>query len=171
MISGAVFLYFDDPLVVTPPAQVITKNAFRLLEIMEKRQPTWARDFAFLFGNWRLQQNGFTEAMTELKPLVETGALKPFWMIYPATRNALSNGWSLAQLSGLSEEELLGCINPQTAGSELIRHILLEAYLEFHEDIEELYRYCGGETGGQTYTFHILHGVKRRDVGEAGSRP
>ena len=74
-ITGAAFLYFDEPIIATPPAQVITKDAFHLLQKVKSEQPTWAKILFMLIGNWRTQQECFNYTIQLLEPLKEIGIL------------------------------------------------------------------------------------------------
>ncbi|MBN2590538.1 MAG: hypothetical protein JXA96_11810 [Sedimentisphaerales bacterium] len=141
-ITGAAFLYFDNPIVATPPAQVITKDAFELLRKVERKKPVWTEILHMLIGNWRIQQECFNRTIQLLGPLSEVGILKVVWMIYPATRNALEDAIALYEASPIENNELIKIINPFTASSELVRHIFLEIYLEFDKNIDCLYSYC-----------------------------
>jgi len=141
-VTGAAFLYFDEPIVATPPAQVITKEAFGLLQKVERETPRWAQVLYVLIDKWRVQQECFKNTIELLEPLREAGVLSVLWMIYPATRKALEDAIGLSEASGIANDTLIKLINPFTASSELVRHIFLEMFLEYDKDIDCLNRYC-----------------------------
>jgi hypothetical protein len=68
--------------------------------------------------------------------------VKAIRLIYPADREAIENCATLAASTGMSLDDVSKLIDPANASGEIIRHIMLEAFLELNEDIEALFRYC-----------------------------
>ncbi len=142
VLSGAAFLYFQGPLVVTLPPTVLTEGSSALLPLVRDRRPKWSNDFRRLLTAWHVQHDGFDAMMTTLEPLKGKHILVA-WEVYPADTKALDRAASLAASSGMSLDAVAEIINPINAGGELLRHIMLEAFLELGKDIEALFEYCG----------------------------
>lgn len=141
MLSGAMFLYFDKPITLTIPPVVITEDAFYLLNLIDERKPEWRDAFLSIFNTWQIQLKLFKNVHDMLAPLKNQNLLT-VWAVYPADTIALAKSNDLIRASGLSFEAMNRLINPINASGELIRHILLEAFLECNENIEDLYNYC-----------------------------
>src|SRR5262249_12655236 len=93
MLSGAVFLYFDGPVVSTLPPQVITEVSYDLLRLIAEKRPIWSDTFSGLFSSWRSQQDAFCRMRTILKPL--RMRFKTVWVVYPADADALDRAANL----------------------------------------------------------------------------
>jgi len=142
MLSGASFLYFQKPLILTLPPQVILEEPYNLLELIQRRQPAWSGYFLNLFNAWRIQQEAFRKTFTILEPLKER-CFKLVWTVYNANSKALEDSLELIKSRGKTIETVAPTINPSNAAGEIIRHIMMEAFLELGQNIERLYEYCG----------------------------
>lgn len=142
MLSGAAFLYFQQPLLFTLPPVVLTEDSYQLLSTIKERKPEWSTTFFSLFDAWCHQHDKWRETLEALAPLKEK-AFKNVWLVYPADLAALERSSILAASSGLSLDSIAEMINPLNASGEIIRHILLEAFLELNKDIDALFKYCG----------------------------
>lgn len=142
VLSGAVFLYFPGPLLFTLPPQVLTPGSYNLLPLIKERQPDWSWIFLRLFRAWRQQQDGSRKMLEALEPL-RGKAFKVMWLVYAATSEALEESATLVASSGMSMEEVAELISRDNASGEIIRHIMLERFLELDEDVDTLFDYCG----------------------------
>ncbi|MBM3254019.1 MAG: hypothetical protein FJZ16_07195 [Candidatus Omnitrophica bacterium] len=142
MLSGALFLYFDAPIWVTMPPTIVTPDSWKLLDLIKRREPGWGEIFWGIFGAWRMQMDGFRSSIEVFTPLKEK-SLKTMYMSYSAGTKALEESGNLITATGFTIKDLSELINPFTASGEIIRHIMLEQFLELKEDVEELYKYCG----------------------------
>ena len=141
MLSGAAFLYFQQPLMFTLPPLVLTEDSYQLYPLIQERKPEWGNIFFNLFEAWRNQHDKLRETLEALEPLRKS--FKIVWLIYPANLEALERSSILAESSGLSLDSIAEMINPSTASGEIMRHIQLEAFLELDKDINALFEYCG----------------------------
>jgi hypothetical protein len=141
MLTGAVFLYFDNPLIFTLPPQVITKDAFELLKLVDERKPIWSEALYGLLSMWRNQQEGFHNCLDVLSPL-KNDKFKVIWTSYNANLLALEQAKEFIESSGYTLEEAGKIIDPFNAAGEAVRHLFLEAYLENDKDIDKLFDYC-----------------------------
>lgn len=142
MLSGAVFLYFDRPLILTLPPQIIEPASFELLDVIKKQKPAWSQTFLNLLAAWKQQQDAHGEVLSILNPL-KNSSFKNVWVVYPADSSALERAGELIASTSLSLDSVAQLINPLNASGEIIRHILLEAYLTVNKDIKALFNYCG----------------------------
>ena len=154
MVSGATFLFFKRPIMMTLPPLVITEGSYDLFPLIRERRPEWAATFLGLFETWREQHKGWERSLRTLEPL-RSASIKVLWLSYPADSRALERSEMLATSTGMSLDGLADLINPYTAAGEIIRHIMLEAFLEHDEDIERLFNYCSGLFGSEPPS-HIL---------------
>ncbi len=76
-----------------------------------------------------------------LNPLKGT-AFNIAWLAYPATTQALDDSATLVTSAGMSFDDVAPLIDFNNASGELIRHIMLEKYLELGEDVSALFDYC-----------------------------
>jgi len=141
-LSGATFLYFQRSLFMTSPPLVITEKSYDLWPLVEERCPDWSDTFFMLVYAWQQQLDGWREMLNILDPLKER-CFKVVYLSYPANSAALQDSGDLAASTGLSIDSIGELINPANACGEIIRHIMLEAFLEVGEDIEALFDYCG----------------------------
>ncbi len=153
MLSGAAFLYFKQPLHFTTPPVIITQNSYALLPLIEERKPEWSNIFFSLFGSWREQNDEARKMFDAITPLKQQ--FKIVWLSYPAGSEALENSNSLIASSGLSLDTVADIIDPFLASGEIMRHIMLEMFLQLNENIEALYNYCGNLFRGQPIQ-HLL---------------
>lgn len=141
MLTGATFLYFDKPIIVSLPPQVITSESFEMLKLVDEHTPEWSKTIYNLLGMWRHQQEVFWNCIDMLSPLKDK-KLKVVWTSYNANQVALEQSQELIEASGYTLEEAAELINPLNAAGEMVRHIFLETYLESDKDIGGLYDYC-----------------------------
>jgi hypothetical protein len=141
MLTGAAFLYFDKPLLITPPPLVMTNDAFEMLKLVDERNPNWSESLYGMLGMWWQQQNGFRHSLDILSPLKDE-KLKVAYTSYNANQGALDQAQEFIESAGYSLEEAEKVINPLNAAGEAIRHIFLESYLENDKNINGLYDYC-----------------------------
>lgn len=142
MLSGAMFLYFDQPIALTIPPIVVTEKSYELLTIIDERKPEWGNIFYNLLNTWQIQQKCCNRVLKILNPLKDEHLLK-VWTVYPANKSALEESKEMIRSSGLTSDALKQMINPINASGELIRHIMLESFLECNENVDELFDYCG----------------------------
>lgn len=141
MLSGAMFLYFDRPIALTLPPLVITEKSYKLLSIIDEKKPKWGNTFYGLFNTWQLQQKYCNKTFEILNPLKREHFINT-WTVYPADKFALERSKEMIESSGISLDDLKQMINPINAPGELIRHIMLEAFLECNENVDNLFDYC-----------------------------
>ena len=156
MISGAMFLYFEQPIAITLPPLVITKESYELLNVIIKRQPSWAGTFSEIFNTWLLQQKLCDDVFEILNPLKHDERLSIIWTIYSANALALRKSQELIDLSGKSFESIKKMINPISASGELIRHIMLETFLELDQDVDRLFTYCSTLFEGELLDYLLV---------------
>ncbi len=140
MLSGAVFLYFKDPLILTSPPLAIPAWGLGLIDLVNNRNPSWENKFITLVTMWRKQVDDFKAMQLLLKPLHKKSFTT--YLSYPATVNALKDAENLALSSGMSLDSIADVINIENASGEIIRHIMLEEFAENNNDLEGLYKYC-----------------------------
>lgn len=143
MLTGATFLYFNNPLIITLPPQVITKDAFEVLKFVDERKPRWSEALYGLLSMWRHQREGFQHTLDVLSPLKDK-KFKVIWTSYSANQLALEETQELIESAGYTLQEAGKFVNPINAAGEAVRHIFLEEYLENGEDINKLFDYCNG---------------------------
>ncbi len=141
MLSGAMFLYFDRPIEISLPPLVITEGSYHMLKVIEEKKPDWASTFFRMFYTWQLQMKCCREVFEMLNPL-KGEHLKYIWTSYPANKVAMEKSKELIDSSRLSNNALKKMINPINASGELIRHIMLESFLEADKDIYKLFDDC-----------------------------
>lgn len=143
-ISGAILLYFDEPLIMGVPAAVIPtvgEQSFKVLELVHRRNPPWAAALYFVLEQAREQALGTISVLDRLAK-VRGAALKTVYFSYPAGDKPFSAAREAAtQLDGRLASAS-SYITPATAASDLERHIFLEAFLENGSDTGALYEYC-----------------------------
>jgi hypothetical protein len=141
MISGAVLLYFDGPFFVTAPPAVVTSKSFSMLDLVSKRKPSWSEKIFSIAGSLKAVSD-ITKETWESIESVEPGIFKLAYMAFPANRGAYIRVDNWVAMSGFKYEELKSIAIPPLGAAELARHIFLEQYLEFEQDLESLYEYC-----------------------------
>jgi hypothetical protein len=87
-----------------------------------------------LFDGWEATQS-------VLAPLREEGFVTVM-TIYPTDVAALDRVDDLLAATGMTARDAVAIISPEEAAADLVRHILLESWLEVGEDVEALYGYC-----------------------------
>lgn len=142
ILGGACFLYFKSPLFLTLPPMVVIEEPYEIITLINQRRPQRAENFSILFGSWRLQQNLSNEMLTLLEPL-KGKCFKTIWTVYNADIDALKKSEELVKSKNLLLEDVFPLINPYNACGEIIRHIMLESFLELKRDINSLFDYCG----------------------------
>jgi len=140
ILSGAAFLYFKQKLILTSPPTVVTGDSFKLLSLVKERQPAWGAQLFGLLDAWQHQSYGFQKMLDIIAPLRKS--FITLYMVYPANSEALENSDKLAVSAGFSLDSMFSMINPLNASGEIIRHIMLEAFLELNHDTEALFEYC-----------------------------
>jgi hypothetical protein len=141
MLSGAMFLYFDNPIALTIPPVVITEESYSLWGIIGERKPEWGNTFFNLFSTWRIQNKCCSDIFEMLAPLKGQHLIN-IWTVYPADIAALARSQEMIESSGISFDTMKQLVNPINAPGELIRHIMLEAFLECNKNVGDLFDYC-----------------------------
>ncbi|KPU27677.1 hypothetical protein TR13x_03900 [Caloranaerobacter sp. TR13] len=141
MLSAAALLYFQKPIALTIPPVVILEESYEILSFIKVRNPKWSTKFNQVFDLWIYQQKCFNKVMEILEPL-KGKYLKNIWTVYPANNEAMEKTTELIKSTNLTIDSVFNMINPINASGELIRHILLEAYLEQGKEMNALYEYC-----------------------------
>lgn len=141
MLSAAMFLFFDESIVLTLPPIVIENDSYKLLSIINERKPEWSNCFNNIFKTWRLQVECWENVMDILSPL-KGEKLKTVWTVYPADFEAINKSQELIESSCLSFDTIYQMLNPINASGELIRHIMLEAFLAYDKYVNRLFEYC-----------------------------
>lgn len=139
-LSGAVFLYFEEPLWFSIPPVVLTQDSYQLLTLIEQRKPDWGPAFWGLFNLWRQQHDGSRKTIDTIAPLKEK--YKTLYLSYACGLDALESSNTLITSAGFSLDSVIDIIDPFHASGEIIRHIMLETFLELGGEIEALYKYC-----------------------------
>ena len=86
-VSGATFLYFEEPILLTLPPQVITTEAFDVLRLVDERQPPWKQTLHGLLARWVSQKRGNYESLEMLAPLKDK-CFKVIWLVYASDTSA-----------------------------------------------------------------------------------
>lgn len=141
VLSGATFLYFKEPIWFSVPPDVITQDSFELLPLIKERKPKWGDIFWNTFNFWRQQLDGSKKTIAIMAPLKDN--FKTLYLSYPCGLDALEDSTTLITSAGFSLDSISDIIDPFHASGEIIRHIMLETFLELDKDIESLYEYCG----------------------------
>lgn len=141
MLSAGTLLYFESPLILTLPPQVVTQESFSFLELVEERSPEWKQYLLNVIGTWAAQQSGASKMLKMLEPL-EKEAILTLWFVYPSTEETLGRARDAINSSGWDLTTFLDHIAGSDACGELVRHLFLEKYLEFGRDLPGLYDYA-----------------------------
>lgn len=141
MLSGAVFLYFKDPLILTTPPLAIPSWGLGLIDLVKSRTPSWESKFINIVSTWRMQVEKFRATELLLEPLHKK-SFNTYLLSYPATQNALEDAEKLASSSNMPLDSIAEVINIENACGEVCRHIMLEEFIENNNDLESLYEYC-----------------------------
>ena len=142
MLSGAALLYFKQLLWLTSPPLVVTQGSEALLPLIRQRRPEWGDIFFALFEAWLWQLDASRKTLDAIAPLKDK-SFKVMWLSYPADLEALERSNTLVASAGFSLDSMASVINPLHASGEIIRHIMLGAFLQLDQDIEALFDYCG----------------------------
>jgi hypothetical protein len=140
-VSGATFLYFEEPILLTLPPQVITTEAFDVLRLVDERQPPWKQTLHGLLARWVSQKRGNHESLEMLAPLKDK-CFKVIWLVYASDTSALSACEAMIASAGYSLREAANFVHPANAAGEVVRHIFLEAFTSLDQEISRLFDYC-----------------------------
>jgi hypothetical protein len=139
-IDGAAFLFFDNPLILPLPPLLLTDDAFDLVDLVDRRQPSWGPVLHRVLAVWDTEMAGWQEVERAIDPVRAKFSSAMF--AYPADEEALSDVDDLIAAAGLTLPDVVPAVDPICACGELVLHIFLEAWLEHDEDLERLYGYC-----------------------------
>lgn len=142
-LDGAVFLYFSGVAVTMPPTPVSDYSEWGadIYDLVIQRQPRWGSYFLNLWDLWQQEITDMNKTLRIMSPLRDR--IMTVILSYPADTPALERSASLMKETGFSYDRVLGEVaSPGGAAGELMRHLLLEAWLENDEDLERLYTYC-----------------------------
>jgi len=132
MISGAVFLYFDGPMLIPIPSSssigMLGVGPSKLAELVEKRNPQWGKSFLAMYSLYEAGTQAFSATMKLLEPLHDP-CLKWIQLVYPHTTEWMRESEDLVRSTGLSPQDLGRIMHPLTAADSLAKHVLFEMYL------------------------------------------
>ncbi len=141
LVSGAAFLYFSWPIMVTTPPFIVEPDSLQMMRLMDERKPDWGKKLAGILALHASLLSAFEEVQKTLQPLAR--ALMFVWPVYPATQADLEATAEL--LTNTTSGDAQAVAAPiDCACGELARHIFLEQYLAFDRDLPRLYEYCEG---------------------------
>jgi len=145
MIPAASFLYFDQPvMLMSPPAYRLGATAAQSMEFVQlvaRRKPAWGDHLQRAFSLARYQNLHYLDLMDMLEPLRGT-AFDLSVLSYPADTHALQRSAALLESTQLPTEQFSGHLNEVSAAAELVRHLVLEMYIQHGRDLERLYEYA-----------------------------
>ena len=141
MLSGAAFLYFDTPIILTIPPQLIKKESFELFKLVRSKKPKWGSTFFNMMHLWHQACAGSASVIELLTPLCKRN-VKTVWPIYPATIDTLNECDQIVRQKQVSYKQLFPYIDHANACCEVLRHIMLEMFLHLNESLNLLYDYC-----------------------------
>jgi hypothetical protein len=132
-LSGALFLYFDQPLVapVRASASIALCGAGpgKLVELVARRSPSWETSFRSMYGLYAAGAKSAAQAADILKPLMGKQLLTAV-LAYPHTTEWMDRARTLLDSTGMSTSEILSTVHPFSAADSLAKHVLYEKYLE-----------------------------------------
>jgi hypothetical protein len=133
MISGAAFLYFQEPILFTIPSAssigILGAGSSRLVELVKKNNPKWVAEFRKMFDLYVIGTKLSSKTMELLKPL-HGPCFKWIQLVYPHTTECLDEAEDLQRSTGYEESSIIKMINPFSAGDSLAKHILFEMYVQ-----------------------------------------
>jgi hypothetical protein len=141
MLSAGSLLYFDAPLILTSPPGVVTEKSFALTELINERNPPWGRALLEIISRWSNKTKMASKIIQVLSPL-RGNAFHMIYLSYNADDEALEESKQFIASSGWSIDRFLSSIDQDNACGELTRHIFLEKFLGFNENMSALYEYC-----------------------------
>lgn len=141
MLYAGTFLYFDAPIILTIPPQVITTDSFRILDRVRNERPDWTVLLMGVLGTWAKKKDQSLGFLKLIEPLSEDAFITA-WLSYSANDAALARARELITSTGWTTKNFLSSIDTDNACGELVRHIFLEKFLEFDRDLGELYNYA-----------------------------
>jgi hypothetical protein len=139
-LSGGTLLYFDAPIVLTIPPQVITPESFEILKHVEADRPDWAARLYGILSAWKGKREG-TKAVLELLNPLHDDAFITAWLTYNADDDALARAGEFISSAGWTTDKYLSSVDTDNACGELVRHIFLEKFIELDRNVVELYKY------------------------------
>ncbi len=137
-ISGATFLYFDGPIILTQTPVIYPLDYSPFPRLVELRNPSWRNTFEKQFYSW-IQMKHLSNTTVDLfKPLKK---ILVCMLKYSASSRAIDEMSSFYEMLGINFDELKLSCNQYNAYGEFMRHLLFEKYYEYDEDWEKVYRY------------------------------
>ncbi len=137
-LSFSSFLYFNKEkiyLTLHPTVSLFMTGCdpFKFYKIIQDKNPTWFKSFAYVFDVWFRSQELLHNTAKILEPL-QNDCFKTIWLSYSRTEEALEENKEIIKSTNLCQEELLNTINIPMASHEFIAHLLFEKFLEFYEN-------------------------------------
>lgn len=169
MLYAGTLLYFEKPVILTIPPQVVTSESFELLRRIEVERPQWASNLYAVLNAWQDKRERSLRMLELLDPLAKD-AFYSVMFAYNADDAALSRAKELLASSGWTAERFLSSIDIANACGELVRHIFLEKYLEFNRDVSALYDVAAHVFGHQDLSTVLASAYCLRLQALAGSR-
>jgi hypothetical protein len=142
-IDGAAFLYFSEVAVPLPvqPVSDYSEWGADLWDMVVQRHPSWAHAFLFLWDTWQDEIRGVNSTLQTLSPLKDR--IKLVMMVYDADQSALDRSRNLINEAHYTTERVLTEVATLGgAAGELMKHLILEEWLNRDNDLESLYEYC-----------------------------
>lgn len=133
MISGAAFLYFQEPMSFTIPSassiEILGAGPSKLVDLVKERDPKWGDEFRKMFHLYVVGTKLSSKTMKLLEPL-HGPCFKWIHLVFPHTTEWLNEAEDLQRSTGYEESSIIKMINPLTAGDSLAKHILFEMYVQ-----------------------------------------
>lgn len=133
MISGAAFLYFQEPMLFTIPSAssigILGAGPSKLVDLVKKRDQKWSEEFRKMFHLYVVGTKLSSKTMKLLEPL-HGPCFKWIQLVFPHTTEWLDEAEDLQRSTGYEENSIIKMINQFTAGDSLAKHILFEMYLQ-----------------------------------------
>jgi len=134
LISGAVFLYFNENLGFTLHPSVSTFmtgiDPFDFARYVETKKPVWCQKFAQFFDYWRAFESNLRRTTELIEPL--RISFKMVMLSYDRGSNAWQEARDLLSAVPLPLKQIESLIDPFSAADELFAHIFFEKYLELY---------------------------------------
>ena len=150
MLCAGTLLYFDAPVLLTIPPQVVTQQSFELLDKIQTKSPDWAPRLFSVLSAWHQKQAGTRAVLALLKPL-EKEAFRTVWLMYNSNDAALERARELIASAGWTPSQFLTSIDFESACGELARHLFLEKYLELNRNLDDLYECVASVFSDKSY--------------------
>jgi hypothetical protein len=167
LLCAGTLLYFDKPIFLTTPPQVITGQSFELLDRIKSKNPEWAPKLFSVLLAWREKREATKNVLELLKPLAKE-AFYTAILVYPGDDAALKRAKELIASSGWTLDRFLSVIEFESACGELVRHIFLEKYLELGRDLDGLYEYIASVFREETFPSVLAPAYALRLLGLLG---